>query len=334
MHTKPVHILLARTDSIGDVVLTIPMASAIRRHFPSCTISFIGRTYTSEVIKSCRYIDRFVNWDDIQSDPVPALIALNADVIIHVFPDEPLMKAAAGAKVPMRIATAGRAASWRYATHRVWFSRKRSDLHESQLNHYLLRPLGWNEIPDLQAITAAYGIRAIRTVPQEIQQLIVPEKVSVILHPLSKGSAVNWGMNDFHELAALLPPSRFQVFITGTQNEGELIRKQFAYDLPHLADVTGKMNLGEFIAFISGCDALVAASTGPLHLAAALGIKAIGLYSPQRPIHPGRWAPVGRHAEVFVAESHPEHGTTLSIAPAEVARALMVFSEEKESVTR
>jgi heptosyltransferase III len=334
MHTKPVHIVLARTDSIGDVVLTIPMASAIRRHFPSCMISFIGRTYTSEVIKSCRYIDRFVNWDDIASDPVPALSALNADVIIHVFPDKLLMKAAASAKIPMRIATAGRIASWRFATHRVWFSRKRSDLHESQLNHYLFRPLGWNEIPDLQTIAAAYGIRAIHDVPKEIQQLKDPGKVSVILHPLSKGSAVNWGMNDFYELAALLPPSRFQVFITGTVAEGELIRKQFAFDLPHMVDVTGKMTLGEFIAFISGCDALVAASTGPLHLAAALGIKAIGLYSPQRPIHPGRWAPVGSHAEIFVAESHPQQGATLSVSPAEVARALMVFSEEKESVTR
>lgn len=334
MHTKPVHIVLARTDSIGDVVLTIPMASTIRRHFPSCTISFIGRTYTSEVIKSSRYIDRFVNWDEIASDPVSALSALNADVIIHVFPEKPLMKAAASAKIPMRIATAGRIASWRYATHRVWFSRKRSDLHESQLNHFLLRPLGWEEIPDLQAIATAYGIKALHTVPQEIQQLKDPEKVSVILHPLSKGSAVNWAMKDFHELAALLPPSRFQVFISGTAAEGELIRKQFAFDLPHVVDVTGKMNLGEFIAFISGCDALVAASTGPLHLAAALGIKAIGLYSPQRPIHPGRWAPVGSLAEIFVAESHPQQGATLSVSPAEVARALMVFSEEKESVTR
>jgi len=330
MHTKPVHIVLARTDSIGDVVLTIPMAAAIRRHFPSCTISFIGRTYTSEVIKSSRYIDRFVNWDEIASDPVPALRALNADVIIHVFPERLLMKAAASAKIPMRIATAGRIASWRYATHRVWFSRKRSDLHESQLNYFLLRPLGWKEVPELQAIETAYGIRATHTAPQEIQQLKDPEKVSVILHPLSKGSAVNWGMKDFHALAALLPPSRFQVFITGTAAEGELIRKQFAFDLPHVVDVTGKMNLGEFIAFIYGCDALVAASTGPLHLAAALGIKAIGLYSPQRPIHPGRWAPVGRRAEIFVAESHPEQGAILDISPAEVARSLMVFSEEKE----
>jgi ADP-heptose:LPS heptosyltransferase len=51
---------------------------------------------------------------------------------------------------------------------------------------------------------------------------------------------------------------------------------------------------------------LVAASTGPLHLAAALGIYALGIYPPIRPMHPGRWAPVGEKAKVFVKEKDCE----------------------------
>lgn len=65
-------------------------------------------------------------------------------------------------------------------------------------------------------------------------------------------------------------------------------------------DLTGKLSLTEFISFINLCDVLVAASTGPLHIAAALGKKAIGLYSPRRPIHLGRWAPVGKDAHALV----------------------------------
>jgi ADP-heptose:LPS heptosyltransferase len=44
----------------------------------------------------------------------------------------------------------------------------------------------------------------------------------------------------------------------------------------------------------------VAGSTGPLHLAAALGRHALGLYPPIKPMHPGRWAPVGLHAGFMV----------------------------------
>jgi ADP-heptose:LPS heptosyltransferase len=44
----------------------------------------------------------------------------------------------------------------------------------------------------------------------------------------------------------------------------------------------------------------VAASTGPLHLAAALGVRTIGLYSMRRPIFPARWAPIGPRAHALV----------------------------------
>ena len=70
--------------------------------------------------------------------------------------------------------------------------------------------------------------------------------------------------------------------------------------LPHVTDATGLLDLRQLIMLIGACDALVAASTGPLHVAAACGIRAIGLYSPRRPIHPGRWAPIGRDAHALV----------------------------------
>ncbi len=65
-------------------------------------------------------------------------------------------------------------------------------------------------------------------------------------------------------------------------------------------NLTGQLSLDELISFIGNTDGLVAASTGPLHIAAALGKKAIGIYAPMRPIHPGRWAPIGEHASYLV----------------------------------
>ena len=60
------------------------------------------------------------------------------------------------------------------------------------------------------------------------------------------------------------------------------------------------MNLDEFISFIAHADGLIANSTGPLHIAAALGKMALGIYPPIRPMHPGRWAPLGPKAAFFV----------------------------------
>jgi len=324
------HIIISRTDSIGDVMLTLPMIGALRKQYPNARIGFVGRTYTEAIAWSCAHIDYFINRDTIIDNASEALRTLNADAIIHVFPDAEIMKAAKVAQIPVRIATASRLASWKYCNRRVWFTRKRSALHESQLNFHLLHPLGAFPIPPLLEMPKLYGFRAHGTLPSRVSELLDTTKIRVILHPLSKGSAINWSLSNFNELAHLLVSGRFQVFITGTEAEGTLIKAGFKFDSPHLVDLTGKLTLNELIIFISQCDALVAASTGPLHIAAALGKKAIGLYAPQRPIHPGRWAPVGEYASVCVSKLSSENSQALSITPETVAQLLLVFSEEKE----
>ena len=56
------------------------------------------------------------------------------------------------------------------------------------------------------------------------------------------------------------------------------------------------------MGFINQADGIVAASTGPLHIAAALGKFAVGIYPPIKPMHPGRWAPIGEKATFLVED--------------------------------
>jgi ADP-heptose:LPS heptosyltransferase len=110
-------------------------------------------------------------------------------------------------------------------------------------------------------------------------------------------------LDNFNSLIGLLPPEKFKLFITGSAAEGRQADALFSRH-PSLTDLTGKLSLAQLIGFISAADGLIAASTGPLHIAAALGIHALGLYPPRRPIHPGRWGPIGKHTKVFVKNSY------------------------------
>ena len=127
-------------------------------------------------------------------------------------------------------------------------------------------------------------------------------KFRLILHPKSKGSAREWGLENFSRLIELLPREQYQLFITGTSDEGELIKDFLKKHREQVVDMTGKRNLKDLMAFIGSCDGLIAASTGPLHLAAAMGKIAIGLYAPIRPIFPQRWAPLGKQAGYLVKD--------------------------------
>lgn len=285
-------VIISRTDSIGDVVLTLPMAGYIKKNFPKCRIIFLGRNYTKDVIALSEHVDEFISWDETKTLP-------KADAIIHVFPVKEIARAAKKAGIGLRVGTTNRLFHWGTCNKLVKLSRKNSDLHESQLNIKLLDFLNIPTEVKLEEIKNYYGFTKTEPLSEEWLKQIDKTKTNIILHPKSKGSAREWGLDNFSELISSLPESKFKIFISGTKEEGEQAKPLFEKH-KHVTDLTGKLSLKQFISFINNADALVAASTGPLHIASALGKKAIGLFAPMRPIHPGRWMPVGKDAHVAV----------------------------------
>jgi heptosyltransferase-3 len=305
--------LISRTDAIGDVVLTLPVAGWLKQQHPGCRVVLIGRAYTAAVAAACPWVDEFLELDALvaagklsSSSLLTELRAYAATAIIHVFPNKLLARLARQAKIPLRIGTRNRLFHWLTCNRLVALSRRHSPLHEAQLNLQLLAPLGYKLPLDLPAVASLVRLQAAVPLRPELQQLLSerrPGQLDIILHPRSRGSAREWGLAHFGQLARQLHSAGHRVFITGTLDEGAELAgaNWFREHKKYIAaDLTGQLNLSEFIAFIAAVDGLVAGSTGPLHLAAALGRHALGLYPPIRPMHPGRWAPLGKHAEYLV----------------------------------
>ncbi len=301
-------ILISRTDSIGDVVLTLPVAALIKKQLPGSRVLFLGKNYTRAVVAACEHVDEFLDWNEVEKrglmHQTEWLKAFQADAILHIFPRKDIAVAAMKTGIPVRAGSTGRI--WHYYTcnRLVRLSRRRSALHEAQLNLRLLKAIGIRTFPDLKEIQGLFGLRPGAAADPRITALLQPGRFNLILHPLSKGSAREWGMDRYMELAAILPPERYMIFVTGTREEGLEIRSSGIFSLPHVYDLTGRFKLDELISFIGLADGLVAASTGPLHLAAAMGKMAIGIYPPIKPMHPGRWAPLGNQASYLVLNKH------------------------------
>lgn len=299
-------IIVSRTDGIGDVLLTLPLLGVLKKNIPNATIIFLNSAYTTPVLENCKHVDEIVSWDEVArksiSQQVAFLHALQADTIIHVFPKPEIARAAKVAGIPNRIGTTGRLYHIHTCNQLVRFSRKRSPLHEAQLNLKLLRPLQIDTDYSTEELASFYGFSAPDEIPEAVASKMDSSKKPIAMHPLSKGSAVEWGLANYKSLIKLLPASEYQIFLTGTEAEGALFRDGLPIDEKHVVDVSGKLNLNELIGFINKCSGLIACSTGPLHIAAALGKCAIGLYTAKRPMHPGRWAPIGEKARFLVQE--------------------------------
>lgn len=294
-------VIISRTDSIGDVMLTLPICAWIKANFKEVQLIFLGKGYTRPIVESYAAVDQFLDWAEIEKAPsmeqLSTFTSLKADVIVHVFPERKIAALAKKAKIKYRIGTSHRTFHLLTCTHRLNFTRKKSDLHEAQLNHELLRPFGLTELPSLEEIikTVAHFKPNKVELPTEFKTL----KNYIILHPKSQGSAKEWPVENYSALSEKLNEVGKTVVYTGTENEGKLFRDVVVFN-DNSIDSTGQLTLNQLMTLIEGADGLVACSTGPLHIAGYLGVRTVGLYSPKRPIHPGRWKALGSNIRIVV----------------------------------
>ena len=295
------HVLICRTDNIGDVVLTLPLAGFLKQRYPSITIGFLCRAYAAPMVRYCSALDYVVELEQLD-DPVAQLAGSGVDIIIFSKPDKKLAAAAKKAGIAERVGTSHRWFNWLYCNRLAHFSRVKSELHEAQLNFELLRPLGIHHIPPLADIPPLYCLDA----PNYDGRIRLPrDQFNLVLHPKSNGNGREWPIAHYAELARLLRKhDDIKLWVTGSGKEGQWL-EQHAADLLQISNVNnvcGKFALDELTAFINAAGGLIASGTGPLHISAALGKPTLGLFPPMRPIHPARWGALGAKAQVLCQE--------------------------------
>jgi ADP-heptose:LPS heptosyltransferase len=280
------------------------MAAVLKNNLEDCRIGFLGKSYTRPLIEACGHVDEFIDIENFLSQDHALICGKSTDSIIHVFPVKAIARHARNIGIPERIGTTNRIYHWLNCNRLVRLGRKNSLLHEAQLNLKLLAPLGIQDDYSLEEIGKLFGLKRFVELPDEFKSLPDRSRYNLILHPKSQGSAREWGIDHFIQLILSLDPKQYNLFVSGTEKERESLGPLIQAGKGRITDLTGRMNLAQFISFINLCDGLVAASTGPLHISAALGKDAFGIYPPIRPMHPGRWAPLGPGARVFVIEKN------------------------------
>ena len=60
MKNEPKNILIVRTDRIGDLILTLPLAGLIKKQYPDSKVSFLVREYTKNIVSNHPYIDEVI----------------------------------------------------------------------------------------------------------------------------------------------------------------------------------------------------------------------------------------------------------------------------------
>jgi ADP-heptose:LPS heptosyltransferase len=292
--TDTPHFVAVRTDRIGDLLCTLPALSVLRQNWPRCRITLVVRTPLAPLAQLAQQVDAVIAGDAAN------FRALQADCAIFFHADASLAKAAKAAGVPVRIGTFRRLARFTLPTHNVPRAANHTRMHEIEQTMRLLEPLGVTYQQGPFNAADLYKLK-VDDRTQVLPAWVGDARFKLLLQPLTGGSAPAWPLDRYLDVVKQLDPARFLVIVHGSAAEGEQIRAQCPGLLaqPNVVAELGTLSLAQLAAVIDLADGVLGASTGPIHLGAALGRHTLALHGPGRGFSPVRWGPVGRRAEVL-----------------------------------
>jgi len=314
-------ILIARTDRIGDVVLSTPVLKSLKNSFPSVSISVLVRPYTKDIVTDNPNVDEVIIYDpEGEHRTIRGLFKLakeienkNFDTALILFLDFKVGLLTYLSKIPRRIGPGTKLAQI-FLTDRIKQHRSKVDKHETDYNLELAeilgaKPVRQSEIYVPDKITKKVNVFFSELLTHNLQ-LITP---IVGIHPGSGGSARNWKPERYAELAdKIIDKTGAVIFVTGGPGEEELVDRIInSVKIPPLhpplfkggqGGVKGKAfkyisytGLKELSGVIERFNVLIGPSTGPIHIATAVGTPVVSIYCPIYVCQPKRWGPIGKN---------------------------------------
>ncbi len=284
-------ILIINLAFIGDVLLSTPVARALRGAFPQAEIDMLVMPLTVPIARGNPYIDNVLAYDKRgRHKKIGELLKLIADlrrrrydlaVTTNFAPRGAMLAWAAG--IRERVGYDAQHAGW-FLT-RAASSCRPVARHEAENYLDVLKPLGITTEDTSLALT-------VDPAADEAMRHKVPleaDKPVVLICPVGSYPQKSWTTAGYAELIGSLTP-RAQCFLIGAaKEEGQLIAINAAAG-QQAAVLAGALSLGELAALIAAAALVVSVDTGPMHMAVALGTPVVALFGPT---DPAKWGPRG-----------------------------------------
>lgn len=301
--------LLSRTDRLGDLVLSTPVATALKKEFPACEVFFLARDYAAAILDLHPHVDGVLRVDSLgeslRAEPLAKLLrSYDFDAVLALYPRPQLAWSFYRANIPLRIGTGYR---WYSAlfNQRVYEHRKNARRHEAEYNLQLLRPLG------IAQARAEFHYRFDAAQEQALAEKMAQWHLQapyVVLHPGSGNSARDWPLEHFAALAAHLSRARnLQIVLTGSAHEKKLTEFIQTQISGKALDLAGQLSLTELAGVLRGAALFVSNSTGPLHVARMMNTPVLAFYPPILACRPERWGPYGCRGDVLMSREEECH---------------------------
>ncbi len=288
----PDPILVVQTAFLGDVILTLPLATALRGLVPGARIDLLVTPSAAGIVAGHPEIRETLIYDKRGADAGPAGFLRMKNVVggrkygCAIVPHRSLRSAALVwmAGIPVRI-------GFDSSVGRMLFTRTvryRRALHEADRNLRLLEGLGL-AVPTTPPVRLAAGEEGRLRVREFLSSAGAggPER-DIAIAPGSVWRTKRWPSGRYAALAAALAGRGHRIILVGGPGDEKICGEVAAAvngngERTGAIDACGKFSILESAELIRSAALLICNDSAPLHLAGAVGTPVLAIFGPTIP---------------------------------------------------
>ncbi|MEU8213648.1 glycosyltransferase family 9 protein [Micromonospora sp. NPDC049044] len=275
-------IAVLRANALGDFIFVLPALDALRAAYPAAEIVLLGAPWHAKL------------WRDRPGPVDRVLVVPPAPGIRAPDPGEPessiddFLAAATGFDLAVQIHGGG-------ANSNPLIGRLgarvtvglRAD-HAPPLDRWIRYVYYQHEVIRYLEVVGLVGAAATTITPTlavtdadraEAARVLGPaDRPRVALHPGASDTRRRWPAEGFAEVARELHGDGYEVLVTGTPAEQEVVDRVVAAAGVPVRPQVGTLSLGGLAGCFHDCALVISNDTGPLHLAAAVGAPTVGIF--------------------------------------------------------
>ena len=300
-------ILIIKLVAIGDLVNALPTLKAIKKSYPQSRLTILVTPRVKEVVEGYPYLDEIVYYDILGKDKglkglfriIRRIRRENFDLVVDLeqyYRITSLISYFSGIPNRAGFDLAGQGRRNLFTIKIPYLTEK----HEVETFLEAASQIG-ADISEKGLVEIWVSLEDRKYVDRFLKEAGVSTGDLIIgIHPGTGPSAISrrWQTEKYVVLADwMISELKAKVIFTGSPSEtGRINEITETMTSPPIV-AAGKTNLKQLAEISRICKLFISVDTGPLHIAAAMGTKVIGLFGPNTPV---KWGPYGNgHITIY-----------------------------------
>ena len=292
--------LIVRLDNLGDILLTLPIATALKQEALARKVFILVKNKEyANIVKYAKCIDKVFYYKKNIFKEIKRNFEINAVIFVYGSIKDALKMFLSG--FPVRVGNGYK--PYMFFLNKFVFQKRRVEgRHEIEYNLELVSPFGVKSKKIPPKISLPKNL--IQKYKVKFQNYL--RKINIVIHPLKRETSLIWNIKNFKELILRIYQEykdNVSIFISGYGDfEINIIEKTL---LPYVKNgmFIRNRSIEELAGIYALMDIVIANSTGPLHLASALGINTIGFFALSKAQHKRRWGAFGEGININLSPS-------------------------------